>query len=430
MLISTFVQIAAFLIVAAVTYQLTAGALAYAMRRSRAARLEKQRIAQFRQAVAECTTRADDVLEPAGGDFQWNGNRKFRIARRVFETTDRSICSFDLTPYDGQPIPAFKPGQFLTFDLAVPGAQKPVVRTYSISSSPAERQFYRVSIKRIAAPAEAPPGTPAGTASNFFHDRLHEGDVVLAKAPAGGFCLAENSQRPVVLVAGGVGLTPLVSMLDWLIATNSKREVWLFYGTGNRREHAMYGHLAGACKDRPNVRMVVAYSRPTSSCVKGIDYHIAGHVTADLLAPVVKARDCEIYLCGPAAMMGMLAKGLAKLGVRGADIKHEAFGGGPADGSQQTNDGPAKRTARTFRIKYSRSGKTVDWTQGSGSLLELAEANGVKSSCSCRQGLCGSCAVGLARGSVGYLRQPANEPASGLCLPCIAKPESDLVLEM
>ncbi len=430
MQIATFIEPAAFMIVAAASIRAAAGVLSFAGQRYRKAREERKYVRRFRALAENRSATAKASPRTVGEDLCWNGTRKFQIARRICETPDWGICSFYLVPNDGQPIPLFRPGQFLTFEIPVPGARQPVVRTYSISSAPTERLFYRVSIKRIGVPADAPAGTPAGAISNYFHHHLQEGDIVDVKAPAGGFCLDQESEQPVVLVAGGVGLTPLVSMLDWLVATKSEREIWFFYGVRNSAEHAMRDRLAALCSERPNVRMVVAYSRPTALCVKGIDYHVEGYVTADLLQPVVKARNCQIYLCGPAPMMTSLAKGLTALGVPSDDIMRETFGPAASPATAVSDDPLAVQEKKIFRVRFSRSGKSIDWSEGSGSLLELAEANGIKARCGCRQGMCGTCTAALAGGTVGYFRQPANEPLPGACLPCIARPESDLVLEM
>ena len=424
--LSTFVQSAAVMIVAAASLRAMASVFAFAVGRYQSIQLERKQINRFREIAVR--RYREGGLEPHAqtGSAQWSGLRKFRVTARVFETPDKSIASYHLVPVDGQPLANFRPGQFLTLQLPLTGLREPLLRTYSISSSPSEHSYYRISVKRIVPPVGAPPGR----ASSYLHARIGEGDVLDLKAPAGGFFLDQKSSRPVVLVAGGVGLTPLVSMLDWLVATNSKREVWLFHGVRNGAEHPMRNHLAAICRSRPNVRMVVAYSRPTRSCVRGVDYHVPGHVTADLLAPLVKARDCEIYLCGPAAMMASLRRGLVGLGVEPVKIKQEAFGPGLRQEDAAALQQKGSHEIKTFRVRYALSGKTAAWTQEHGSLLELAEAHGVKARCACRQGMCGTCTVAVTSGAVGYLRHPANDPDPGSCLPCIAKPESDLVLQM
>ncbi|MCG8651472.1 MAG: FAD-binding oxidoreductase, partial [Pirellulales bacterium] len=107
----------------------------------------------------------------------WNGFRKFEIAKRVEEA--QGICSFYLKPHDGKPLPSFKAGQYLTFRLNIPGREKPVIRCYSLSDRP-RHDLYRVTVKRVKAPRQA-PGAPPGLVSNYFHEQLQEGDIVDAQ---------------------------------------------------------------------------------------------------------------------------------------------------------------------------------------------------------------------------------------------------------
>lgn len=427
MQLKEIVELAGVLILVTVFLRAGLGIFSLAGYKFRAGRAQKKHISEFRKISLAANQKFE--AEQERNRLAWEGKRKFRVAGRVFENPANDICSFYLVPYDGRATPDFQPGQFLTFELPVPGEPDSVLRCYSISSSPAERRYYRVSVKRLDVPANAPEGTPPGLSSSHFHAHLQEGAIVDVRAPRGNFCLDMESERPVILVAGGIGITPILSMLDWLDATGSGREIWLFYGARNRNEHAMQEYLAALCDAMPNVRMLIAYSQPTRACRKGVDYHIEGHITAEILAPVVRARDCEIYLCGPGAMMTSLIQGLAAMGVPQESVRFEEFA--PVS-SHTTTDEPSgtQEVEKTFSITFARSGKVVQWSARIGSLLETAEANGVKARCGCRQGICGTCAVALAKGDVDYMRDPDREPAAGTCLPCIARPRSDLVLDL
>jgi ferredoxin-NADP reductase len=225
--------------------------------------------AQHRRSAAELDSlkeRARILLERATSErdrteLSWNGKRKFRIERRDFENQAKDICSFYLVPHDNRPIPPYRAGQFLTFELPIPGQPQPVVRCYSLSDT-ARADHYRVTIKKLGPPPDAPDGTPFGLSSSYFHDQLQAGEIVEAMAPAGEFFLDEESERPVVLIGGGVGLTPVVSMLNALVEHGSHREVWFFYGVRNRSEHAMYDHLKRIDAEHANVHMVICYSQP------------------------------------------------------------------------------------------------------------------------------------------------------------------------
>ena len=416
----------ALMLVGGASFRAAASLISFAGQEYRVKREGDRRASRVRQRVEDILSAEQAASPLPGQEMSWRGLRKFQIVKRQYETADGSICSFYLAPFDGKPIPPFHPGQFLTFDL--PGALQGerVVRTYSLSSCPAERHYYRVTVKRI----EGRAGAPGGIGSSYFHDHLKVGDLVDVRSPSGQFALRQTSERPIVMVAGGVGLTPLLSMLRWLVATRSQREVWFFYGTRNRMCHAMYEEVSALCAALPNVMNVVAYSRPTAACVKNADYHVKGHLTANLLRPVVQARPCDVYLCGPAAMMETLSRELISLGVPADDIRSEGFGGALVANAPDTSADPAAGAGVSFRVRFLRSGRSAIWTPRSGSLLDLAEAHGVKARCSCRQGICGTCAVTLSEGSIGYVRPPVNEPAQGMCLPCIARPDADIAINL
>lgn len=422
------VELIGTMIVGAVSMRAAVGALTFAGRRFSLARANKKYIAQFEAASARVFTKAESAIRER--PLSWKGKRRFRVVKRVYENLNGNVCSFYLEPHDGRAIPAFQPGQFLTFLAPVPGRREPEMRCYSLSDSPTKQGYYRVTVKRLEPPRDAAPGTPAGQVSTYFHDHLQEGAVVEALAPAGSFCLDQNSDRPLILIAGGVGITPLLSMLNWLIASGSRREIWLFYGVRNRGEHIMYETLKRLNAHTPNVRILVAYSQPTPSCRKNVDYHVKGHVTAELLMPLLRARDCEIYVCGPNAMMTSLRHQLETFGVPGDNIRFESFGE-RISGKVADEAGPREQDRTTgFQIEFARSGRTINWTPRDGSVLELAIDNHIKARCSCRQGVCGTCAVRLKNGTVAYQRQPQRPVESGTCLPCIARPQSDLVLDL
>ena len=170
----------------------------------------------------------------------WSGLRKFRIRDKIQDGGD--ICSFYLVPHDGKALPPFAPGQYLTFNLRLPDRDKPLVRCYSLSDSPFQTDYYRVSIKRQGPPPREPEAPP-GLGSYYFHDELNTGDIVDVKAPSGNFFLDLSKHGPVVLIGGGVGLTPMLSMLNAICESGSQRETWLFYGVRNGDEHIVREHL-------------------------------------------------------------------------------------------------------------------------------------------------------------------------------------------
>lgn len=420
---------AGLLIVALVTLRAAFSVYLVADRNWQGSRLERKqaRLFSFFQSISalRLIDTKNEKHKPA-----WCGKRKFQIIDRKFENNAQDIASFYLVPYDRRPLPPFRPGQFLTFELKVPGEAHTLTRCYSLSDSPSQNQHYRISIKRLDAPLNAPADTSPGLSSNYFHDHLCEGSIVNVHAPAGDFCLDETSERPVVFIAGGVGLTPLVSMLNTLLASNSQREIWFFYGVRNSAEHAMYQHLDQASREYKNLHVVTAYSQPGPACRKDIDYNIEGHINIDVLQFLLKARNYEFYICGPQPMMDSISLDLSHWGVPEEDIKMETFGAGQVKTEVPLHEDEELEDDEAFQVVFARTGKTVRWTRRMGTLLELAEAHGVKTRYNCRSGVCGTCKTGLKRGNISYIRTLTKKPDRGYCLPCSAHPKSDVVLDL
>lgn len=138
----------------------------------------------------------------------WKDWRNFVVVRKVKESEE--ITSFYLQPEDKGEIYTFQAGQFLTIKLDIPGQDKPVIRTYSLSDYPEPCTYYRLSIKREPAPKGL--NLPPGIASNFMHDRIDEGSIIPAKPPNGKFVLDVQKSIPAVLISNGVGITPMMSM--------------------------------------------------------------------------------------------------------------------------------------------------------------------------------------------------------------------------
>ncbi len=417
------VEIAGYAIVGAAFLQVAA--TTYGTMRRRMVEGQRQRVALdvFRER-AELDL-ATIRLERQRKELAWEGYRKFRIERKVNEADD--VCSFYFVPHDQMPIPAFRPGQYLTFQLRIPGQAQPVMRCYSLSDSPTQRGYYRCTIKKIPPPRDK-PDVPPGLASSYFHG-LSEGDLVDVRAPSGNFYLDVNSTRPVVLIGGGVGLTPVLSMLNMICQANIRREVWFFYGIRNRREHAMYEHLRTVAEGRDNIHIVVCYSDPSDTCVEGADYHVKGRVSVGLFKKLLPSNNYEFYICGPPPMMELVTQDLREWGVPDSDVRFEAFGPATVKKKAPATALAAGEAIRAFKISFSRGGKTVDWSEKDGSILDVAESNGIALSSGCRAGNCGTCETAVREGKVTYLLDTGFKPKEGSCLPCVAVPEGNVVLD-
>ncbi len=352
----------------------------------------------------------------------WTGFRPFRVERRVIEDAAGTICSFHLAPEDGKPLPAFLPGQFLTFRLDLPTEQ--LIRCYSLSDAP-RPDCYRVSIKRVPPPAGC--DVPPGRSSNHFHDHVAVGDILQVRAPGGHFHI-DRSDAPVVLIGGGIGITPMLSMLHWCLAEQPGREVWLFYGVRNRREPVMQAQLEALAAAHPNFHLRFCFSDPLPEDQMGRDYQHHGRVDVDLLRRQLPLRPYHFYICGPTPMMESLVMALEEWGVPDAHIHFEAFG--PASIKRKpaaTVENPAQQS--DIVVTFAKSGKQLPWQPASGSLLDFAEANGVRVDSGCRGGGCGSCQTTIQSGEVAYRNPPDYDPEPGTCLLCTCTPKTSVTLE-
>jgi ferredoxin-NADP reductase/MOSC domain-containing protein YiiM len=374
----------------------------------------------------------EKMLEQAGptpGPDGWEGYRTFVVDRKVPES--ETITSFYLVPEDGGPLPPFKPGQFLSFRLDIPGQTKPVTRTYTISDRP-DADYYRVSIKRATAPAQR-PDAPPGLSSNYFHDRVQPGTRLCAKAPRGEFWLDPGDDTPVVLVSAGVGLTPMISMLNGIVAAGSGRPVWFIHGARNSREHAMGEHVRRLAAEHDNVHLHVRYSRPGPEDVAGQNHDGTGHLTVDVLKELLPPAAYDFYLCGPTPFMRTLYNGLLDWGVAEGRIHYEFFGPASAlkagAGEAPTRDSD-DGSSSAFDVVFDQSGVTVAWDPGVDNVLELAEAHGLRPDYNCRSGICHTCMCRLIAGEVTYVVEPVDPPDPGHVLICCSRPVSDVIIDV
>jgi ferredoxin-NADP reductase len=354
--------------------------------------------------------------------------RTFRVDRKVVEDAAHSVCSFYLVPEDGQPLPAFLPGQFLTFRLDAPapaGDSEQIVRCYSLSDAPGP-DSYRVTIKRVPAPLGS--DFPPGRSSNYFHDRVTAGTLLQVRAPSGHFHL-DRGDTPVVLVAGGIGITPMLSMLNWSLSEQPGRELWLFYGVRDGRELVMKAHLEALAAEHPNFHLRLCFSNPLPEEVLGRDYHHRGRIDVDLLRMQLPFKPYHFYICGPTPMMESLVPALEEWGVPDSHIHFEAFGPASIKRKQVQTASVAEASDSGIVVTFARSGKQLPWRPDAGSLLEFAEANGIAVDSGCRAGSCGTCQTAIRTGEVSYREPPDFDPEPGSCLLCIGVPRTSVTLE-
>lgn len=360
----------------------------------------------------------------------WSGLRTFKVERKVIEDGANSVCSFYLKPENGQPLPHFLPGQFLTFQLDIPnaaGETKQFTRCYSLSDSPSN-EYYRISIKR----APASSGFPPGHSSNYFHDRVEVGTRLQVRAPAGHFHI-DHSDAPVVLIGGGIGITPMLSMLNWILSEQQGREIWLFYGVRNGRELVMKSRLETLAATHPNFHLHFCFSNPLAEEVAGRDFQHSGRIDVALLRTQLPLKPFHFYICGPTPLLESLVPALEDWGVPDAHIHFEAFG--PSSVKRRpvaatTASAQTVPSTSDIVVTFGQSGKQLPWQTATANLLDFAESNGIAVNSGCRAGSCGSCQTTILSGEVAYTQPPEYDPEPGTCLLCMCKPTTNVTLEV
>ncbi|BBO71442.1 oxidoreductase FAD/NAD(P)-binding domain-containing protein [Desulfosarcina alkanivorans] len=341
----------------------------------------------------------------------------------------QTITSFYLIPEDRLPLPVYMVGQFLTFRLTTPGRPKPIIRTYSLSECPCHAEYYRITIKKE--PSHQDSDNVSG--SNYFHDVVEPGTRLQVAAPRGDFFLDPQKESPIVLLSGGVGLTPMISMLNAVADSGKKRPTWFIHGTRNGVHHAMCKHMRQVAAGNEDIKVHIRYSQPRPEDIEGREYDSVGHVDLDLLKALLPGTDMEFFLCGPPPFMNGLLKSLWEWGVPETRIRFELFG--PATLLQEGTSVRRRKKETTFEekayeVKFSASGITAKWDPEYENLLEFAEDQGVFPDFSCRSGICHTCQYKISRGEVDYNFEPLDPPYPGQALLCCSRPRSNLVIDV
>jgi nitric oxide dioxygenase len=272
------------------------------------------------QQLAEILIKAEAELydQAAARPGGWRGWRNFVVRQKRQESG--VITSFFLEPEDGGSVADFKPGQYISVVVDVPRLGLQQVRQYSLSDAPNDR-YYRISVKREGLGAVQ----TAGYVSNLLHDHVHKGDVLRISPPFGAFHIDMDATTPVVLISGGVGLTPLISMLKSVLR-RTDREVVFVHGARNSSVHAMKERVKAAADTNRRLTSIVFYDEPLDDDVQGYDYDHAGLVDLRRVADVVLKPDADYYICGPMPFMRMQVQALKSLGVPESRLHYEVFG--------------------------------------------------------------------------------------------------------
>jgi ferredoxin-NADP reductase len=359
----------------------------------------------------------------------WSG--LLRVAAIARETPH--VKTFRIAAPDGSPIPfTFAPGQFLTLSVRVD--QGMVHRSYTIASPPSRAAYVEVTVKR----------EDDGAVSRFLHDRVAVGDQLQVRAPAGIFTFEGTDADSIVLIAGGVGITPMMCVIRHLTDISWPGEIFLFFATRSSDEVIFREELEYLQRRHARLHVVAAVDeRAEGTAWMGLE----GRITKEtLMAAVPRLASRRIHLCGPPPMMTAIRRILDEIGVPGSQIKTEAFG--PALGlvppPQAEPPVPPKAVERvldkveapraapgempvmgpaTATLSFARSAKSAPLPPDK-TVLEVAESIGVPIDYSCRVGTCGLCKTKLLAGQVKMEFQEAlteDDKTAGIILACQAR---------
>jgi ferredoxin-NADP reductase/predicted pyridoxine 5'-phosphate oxidase superfamily flavin-nucleotide-binding protein len=350
--------------------------------------------------------------------------RNLWLAYTVTDIVQESagIKSFHLEP-QGHTTAKFEAGQFLTVKAEIAGQEN--IRTYTVSSAPADVML-RITVKRERT---TNGDKPDGVFSNFLHDTLQVGDVINAKAPNGAFTLNASESRPAVFLAGGIGITPMVSMARHAmiegVRSRHMRPITLIASAHNANERAFFSELTDlAAQSAGLLRNFSALSELDDQMEPGRDYHHHGRISAQFLQRVLPIGDYDFYLCGPGEFMQSMYDLLRDLGVGDARIFAEAFGPASLRRACDTATEAFVSVAAADQaiVEFTRSQHEQAWSKGDGSLLDFAEAHGLTPEFGCRSGQCGACKATLLSGAVSYQLQATPPLDPNEVLLCCAVP--------
>ena len=253
-----------------------------------------------------------EISSSVGG---WTGWRRFVVAKRIRESS--LITSFILKPADGGAVLPHRAGQYLTLRYDPQGMA--FKRNYSISSGPRD-DHYRISVKREV---------DGQGGSRFLHDQVQVGEEVEITPPAGDFFLENAPQRPVILLSGGVGLTPMISMVEEIAKRHPALKAHYIHGTTSSATHAMDRHVRSLASAHGNIQVHTFYSHPGAGDAAGTTHDEDGFVSIDWLRANVPLESADVYLCGPKPFLRIFVSELMRAGVPASRLHYEFFG--PAD---------------------------------------------------------------------------------------------------
>ncbi|TYR79184.1 NO-inducible flavohemoprotein [Priestia megaterium] len=242
----------------------------------------------------------------------WMDYKEFIITKKVAETKD--VYSFYLKPVDNEPLPSFLPGQYVSIRVSVPCETYSSIRQYSLSDEP-NNSYYKITVKREQ-------GVEEGVVSAYLHDQLQEGDRLEFSAPAGDFILQDHD-KPVVFISGGVGVTPIISMLKQ--ALKEEKDVTFIHSTTNSSTYIMKEEI-NELSAQYSFRKYIAYSQPIINDREEKAFDREGRIGAEQLKSWCSNTDALFYICGSPSFTKSMIHALKDINVSGSAIQYESFG--------------------------------------------------------------------------------------------------------
>ncbi|MFE4425518.1 NO-inducible flavohemoprotein [Peribacillus butanolivorans] len=250
-------------------------------------------------------------------DGGWSDFKPFTVVEKVQESD--VITSFYLKPANGDAVPSFLPGQYVTIRMEIQGERYLFNRQYSLSASPG-KDYFRISVKK-----EKPGISPDGRVSNYLHEVIQVGDMIDVTAPAGDFTINMEKQTPLVFLSGGVGITPFMSMVHAVADQKPERDVQFIHASENGALQPFRNELTELSKKMTNYQLSFVYKNPSEEDKNLPNFEKQGYMDAELLSSHVKP-EADYYVCGPVPFMKAIITCLKELGIDPEKIHYEFFG--------------------------------------------------------------------------------------------------------
>ncbi|WP_036228454.1 hybrid-cluster NAD(P)-dependent oxidoreductase [Marinobacterium jannaschii] len=364
----------------------------------------------------------NDGLNPVTTQTWTNGRHMVRCVKVIQETWDvRTFCFMAEQPV----MFFFKPGQFVTLELEIEGVQ--VMRSYTISSSPSVPYSFSVTIKRV----------PGGQVSNWMHDNIEEGMMIPVHGPVGVFNCMDFPSDKVLLLSGGVGITPVMSMARWFFDTNAEVDMVFAHSARTPKDIIFRGELEHMCSRISNFELALICEKyDIGESWSGYRGYL-NHTMLEMIAP--DFMDREVFCCGPTPYMRAVKRLLEEAGFDMTRYHEESFGETPAEdvenavesAEQAQEDLEALDNSDLITVEFTQTGKATKIAPGE-TVHAAAAKLGLHIPKACGMGICGTCKLPKTSGDVEMTHNGGitdEDVAEGFILTCCSVPQSDVTID-